>query len=226
MKFLSLAFLLIMVAFASARTCPAPTGISSTYTFATYNLGNGGFYEVGSFNIDFEGKRAASMFELYSDSNVYSGWVYEYAQNQTSYLLQADQNGNLKCYESPSSANFPSGYPAVINDVGPFRMGRFNVEMLEVDSGSPSLNQTVFFDLENCAPVSSYFANKDESNPGFGTMNFFNVQIPSESAFQLPQECYGVVGSSRPLVGSHQRRTTKDIPHPHSLYYQLNMFKF
>ncbi|KAF2069532.1 hypothetical protein CYY_009157 [Polysphondylium violaceum] len=222
MKFLTLAFLMIMVTLASA-VCTNPSGFRSTFTSTSFNLGNGGSsYETGLVNIDFAGQRASSVFEYYAENGkTYSGFTFSFAANQTSYLMGFDG----KCYEATSSTPIPSGWPTVIQDIGSYTVGVFPVELYEVQSDSADLNQSVLFDLDNCVLVSSYLANADQTNPGFGTINFLNVGVPSDSDFQLPQACIDVVGSSKPMIGLNHKRNT-NIQVSKVLDHVLNAMKF
>ncbi|KAF2068441.1 hypothetical protein CYY_010234 [Polysphondylium violaceum] len=224
MKFLTLAFLMIMVALASAG-CSNPSGFQTTFTSNSFNVAGGqSAYESGIINIDFVGQRASSVFEIdIAGGQKGSGFTWNFGANQTSYYLSPEG----QCYEASSSAQIPSGFPKVLKDIGSLTLGKFPVEMLEVESDTPSLNQTVVFDLTNCVMVSTYLINADESNPGYGTINFFNVGVPSDSDFQLPQVCIDVVGSSRPRIGfNHKRRNVEALtPISKTLQYTLNTFK-
>ncbi|KAF2068587.1 hypothetical protein CYY_010090 [Polysphondylium violaceum] len=202
MKFITIAFLMIMIALASAG-CANPSGFRSTFTSSNYNLAGSSSYE-SMVNIDFVGQRASSVFEFYAPSKTYSGFTFSFAANQTSYVMGFDG----KCYEASSSAKIPSGWPTIVQDIAPYTLGVFPVEMFEVESEIPGLNQSVLFDLENCVLVSSYLANSDQTNPGFGTMNFLNVGVPTDEDFQLPQACIDVVGSSKPKIGFNQMRNS------------------
>ncbi|KAF2074174.1 hypothetical protein CYY_004518 [Polysphondylium violaceum] len=217
MKFLTLAFLMIMVALASAG-CANPSGFQTTFTSNSFNVAGGqSAYESGIVNIDFVGQRASSVFEIdISGGEKGSGLTWNFGANP-----------RRECYEASSSAQIPSGFPKVLKDIGSLTFGKFPVEMLEVESDTPALNQSVVFDLTNCVMVSSYLINADESNPGYGTINFFNVGVPSDSDFQLPQVCIDAVGSSRPKIGfNHKHRIIEAVtPISKTLQYTLNTFK-
>ncbi|KAF2070640.1 hypothetical protein CYY_008034 [Polysphondylium violaceum] len=208
-----------MIALASAG-CANPSGFHATFTANSFNMADAGSsYETGQVNIDFVGQRASSVFEFYAqDGKIYSGLTWAFGTNQTAYFM--DTNGN--CQESPSNVAFPTGWPAVIKDDGSYTIGVYPVEMLEVESEVTSVNQTVFFDTDNCALVSSYLTNADQSNPGFSTINYFNVGLPSEAAFQLPQACINAVGSSKSIFKFNHRRENVHSPVSKALKYTLN----
>ncbi|KAF2074188.1 hypothetical protein CYY_004506 [Polysphondylium violaceum] len=222
MKYLCLAFLMIMIALASAG-CPNPTGFRASFTATSYNLGGGGsYFESGQANIDFVGQRLSSVFDFFSEGNNMMGMTWQFGANKTAYYMLSDGT----CHESSSNSKIPSGYPEITKDIGPLTIGVFPVEMFTVESDSPALNQTALFDINNCVLVSSYLSNADESNPGFCSINFYNVGVPSDSDFQLPQACIDVVGSSRPKIRFNHHKKNTFTQMSKTMNHILNALKF